>query len=48
MERVPPKGAYFIRLPLRIGKGTGSPVRAIALVPKAAHPLRNEKQLNLP
>jgi kynurenine formamidase len=34
LEMVPPKGAYFIGLPLKIGDGTGSPVRAIALVPK--------------
>ena len=34
LDKIPPKGAYFIGLPLKIGEGTGSPVRAIALVPK--------------
>ncbi len=33
LGRVPPKGAYFIGFPLKIGAGTGSPVRAVALVP---------------
>ncbi len=34
LDKIPPKGAYFIGLPLKIGEGTGSPVRAIAFVPK--------------
>jgi kynurenine formamidase len=34
LGKLPPKGAYFIGLPLRIKDGTGCPVRAIALVPK--------------
>lgn len=33
LGKLPPKGAYFIGLPLRIKEGTGCPVRAIALVP---------------
>ena len=35
LELVPPKGAYLIALPLKISGGTGCPVRAVALVPKA-------------
>jgi kynurenine formamidase len=34
LDQVPPKGAYLIALPLKIGEGTGSPTRAIALVPR--------------
>ena len=34
LGKLPPKGAYFIGLPLKIKNGTGCPVRAIALVPK--------------
>ena len=34
LSSVPPKGAYLIALPLKIGEGTGSPTRAIALVPR--------------
>jgi kynurenine formamidase len=34
LGKLPPKGAYFIGLPLRIKEGTGCPVRAIALVPR--------------
>lgn len=33
LGKLPPKGAYFIGLPLRIKNGTGCPVRAVALVP---------------
>ena len=34
LDRVPPRGAFLIALPLKIGEGTGSPVRAVALVPR--------------
>ena len=34
LDKLPPRGAYFIGLPLRIKEGTGCPVRAIALVHK--------------
>ena len=34
LSKLPPKGAYFIGLPLKIKDGTGCPVRAIALTPK--------------
>ncbi len=34
LDRLPPKGAILIAAPLKIVKGTGSPVRALALVPR--------------
>jgi isatin hydrolase len=34
LDQVPAKGAILIAAPLKIVKGTGSPVRALALVPK--------------
>ena len=34
LDRLPPKGAILIAAPLKIKEGTGSPVRAMALVPK--------------
>lgn len=34
LGKLPPKGAYFIGLPIRIKGGTGCPVRAIAFVPR--------------
>jgi isatin hydrolase len=34
LDRLPPKGAILIAAPLKIVNGTGSPVRAIALVPR--------------
>ncbi len=34
LGRVPPKGAFFVGLPLKISGGTGSPVRAVAIVPR--------------
>jgi kynurenine formamidase len=34
LNRVPPKGAFFVGLPLKIHGGTGCPVRAIALAPR--------------
>ena len=33
LDELPPKGAILIAAPLKIEKGTGSPVRALALVP---------------
>lgn len=33
LDQLPPKGAVFIAAPLKIEAGTGSPVRALALVP---------------
>jgi len=32
LDKLPPKGAILIAAPLKIVKGTGSPVRALALV----------------
>ena len=34
LDKLPPRGAILIAAPLKIVKGTGSPVRALALVPK--------------
>ena len=34
LDRLPPKGAVLIAAPLKIEAGTGSPVRALALVPR--------------
>ena len=34
LDRLPPTGAILIAAPLKIERGTGSPVRAMALVPK--------------
>ena len=35
LDQLPPKGAILMAAPLRIERGTGSPVRALALVPRA-------------
>ncbi len=34
LGELPPRGAFFIGLPLRIKDGTGYPVRAIAFIPR--------------
>ncbi len=34
LKKLPPKGAILIAAPLKIKNGTGSPIRALALVPK--------------
>ena len=34
LDKLPPKGAILIAAPLKIKSGTGSPIRALALVPK--------------
>jgi kynurenine formamidase len=33
LERLPPTGAYVIALPMKIGRGSGAPLRAVAIVP---------------
>jgi len=33
LDQVPPKGAILIAAPLKIARGTGSPIRALALAP---------------
>ena len=33
LDQLPPKGAILIAAPLKIERGTGSPIRALALVP---------------
>jgi isatin hydrolase len=40
LDRVPPRGAWFLFLPLRLVGGTGSPGRALAVLPAACPPLR--------
>ncbi len=35
LDRLPPKGAVLIAAPLKLVNGTGSPIRALALVPRA-------------
>jgi kynurenine formamidase len=35
LDKLPPKGAILIVAPLKIVNGTGSPVRALALVPQS-------------
>ncbi len=34
LDQLPPKGAVLIAAPLKFVKGTGSPVRALALIAK--------------
>ena len=34
LAQLPPKGAILIAAPLKIEHGTGSPIRALALVPR--------------
>jgi len=34
LDKLPPKGAILIAAPLKIVKGTGSPLRVLAIVPK--------------
>ena len=33
LERVPTRGAFIVALPMKIGKGTGAPLRAVAILP---------------
>lgn len=35
LERLPPRGAWVVALPMKIGGGSGGPLRAIALLPPA-------------
>lgn len=35
LDRLPPTGAWIVALPMKIGGGTGAPLRAIALLPAA-------------
>ena len=34
LDKLPPVGSLLMAFPLKIGKGTGSPVRAVAIIPK--------------
>jgi kynurenine formamidase len=36
LRRLPPRGAFFVCLPLKIEGGTAAPARAIALVPRSS------------
>ena len=36
LERLPPRGAYFVFLPLKVLRSSGAPGRAIAYVPRAS------------
>jgi kynurenine formamidase len=36
LDKLPPTGAVIIALPMKIGGGSGAPVRAIAVLPRAA------------
>jgi kynurenine formamidase len=38
---VPPRGAWFLFLPLRLAGGTGGPGRALAVLPQARQPVLN-------
>lgn len=33
LDRLPPRGAFVVALPMKIGGGSGAPLRAVALVP---------------
>jgi kynurenine formamidase len=33
LARLPPRGAYIVALPMKIGGGTGAPLRAVAVLP---------------
>ena len=35
LQRLPPRGATIIALPMKIGGGSGGPLRAVAIVPAA-------------
>jgi kynurenine formamidase len=35
VERVPARGAFIVALPMKIGGGSGAPLRAVAIVPSA-------------
>jgi len=34
LERLPARGAFVIALPMKIGGGSGGPLRIVALVPR--------------
>ena len=39
LDQVPPRGAWFLFLPLRLADGTGSPGRALAVLPSSPSPV---------
>jgi kynurenine formamidase len=36
LDRIPPRGGFMVALPMKIGGGSGGPLRAIAIVPRSA------------
>jgi kynurenine formamidase len=38
LAQLPPRGAFFLFLPLRLSGGTGAPGRALAVLPDPAPP----------
>ena len=34
LERLPITGAFIVALPMKIGGGSGAPLRAVAILPK--------------
>jgi kynurenine formamidase len=34
MESLPPRGAFVIALPMKIGAGSGGPLRIVAVLPR--------------
>ena len=34
LDRLPPRGAFIVALPMKIADGTGAPLRAVAILPK--------------
>lgn len=45
LERLPPTGAWVLALPMKIGGGSGGPLRAVALVPPGAPIANNSRRL---
>jgi len=35
LDRLPPRGATIVALPMKIGNGSGAPLRAVAILPPA-------------
>ena len=34
LDRLPPRGAFLVALPMKIAKGSGAPLRAVTIVPR--------------
>ena len=35
LDRLPPRGAFIVALPMKIAGGTGAPLRAVAVLPQS-------------